>query len=315
MYPFEPRGVAVANESDRVAERWSTCHGGTDAFSPLVYWLAVPEVSQRFQFRATGGKSQHWVNYCVHNFLGDRIPVDRMCSLGCGTGTLERHLALLDAFRQCDAYDIAPGALAIARHDAEAAGVTGVSYDLADLNALDLPPRAYDAVWFNSSLHHVRELEIACDRVASALKPQGFVFINEYVGANKFDFSVRQKQAIRAAFALVPDRYRRSFVAEGATVQREPLIPDPKVVEAADPSEAIRSSEILKVVDERFEVVARHDAGGTLLQFLLQGIAGNFRSDDPGSLAVLEMLFRIEDTLIDTGDLGSDFVLVVARPR
>jgi len=27
------------------------------------------------------------------------------------------------------------------------------------------------------------------------------------------------------------------------------------------------------------------------------------------------MLFQIEDTLIDTGALPSDFVLVVARPR
>ena len=188
-------------------------------------------------------------------------------------------------------------------------------YDVADLNALNLPPRAYDAVWFNSSLHHVRELEAACDQVAAALKPNGFVFINEYVGADRFDFSNRQKEAIRAAFALVPDRYRRSFVADGATVQPAPFIPDPREVEAVDPSEAVRSSEILKVVEERFDIVARHDAGGTLLQFMLQGIAGNFRSDDPGSLAVLEMLFRIEDTLIDGGDLGSDFVLVVARSK
>jgi hypothetical protein len=30
---------------------------------------------------------------------------------------------------------------------------------------------------------------------------------------------------------------------------------------------------------------------------------------------VLDMLFRIEDALIAAGDLGSDFALVVARPR
>jgi hypothetical protein len=62
-------------------------------------------------------------------------------------------------------------------------------------------------------------------------------------------------------------------------------------------------------------VVARHNAGGTILQFLLQGISGNFRTDDPGSLIVLDMLFRIEDALIAAGDLGSDLALVVARPR
>jgi 2-polyprenyl-3-methyl-5-hydroxy-6-metoxy-1,4-benzoquinol methylase len=303
------------SESERVAERWSTQHGGTDNFSPLVYWLAVPEVWRRFQRRATGGRAENWINYCVNDFLGDRVPVERMCSIGCGTGGLERHLALLGAFRRCDAYDIAPGALEIARHDAEAAGVSGICYEVADINTMPLAERAYDAIWFNSSLHHVRDLESVCDRVAVAVKPGGVVFVNEYVGADRFDFSVRQKEAIRAAFALVPERYRRSFLDERRAVQPEPRIPNPRDVEASDPSESVRSSEILKVIHERFDVVACHNAGGTLLQFLLHGIAGNFRSDDAGSLAVLEMLFRIEDTLIDDGDLPSDFVLAVARPR
>jgi 2-polyprenyl-3-methyl-5-hydroxy-6-metoxy-1,4-benzoquinol methylase len=307
--------ATVSSASEQVAKRWSTQHEGTGAFSPLVYWLAVPEVSRWFQCRSTGGQSQHWINYCVSDFLGDRVPVERMCSLGCGTGALERHLALLNAFRFCDAYDIAPGALDMARRDAETAGLKGISYELADINTLPLAERAYDAIWFNSSLHHVRELEAVCDRVASALRPAGFVFINEYVGADRFDFPARQKEAIEAAFALIPERYRRSFVSEGHPVQPAPLFPDPREVEAADPSEAVRSSDILKVVGERFEVVARHDAGGTLLQFLLNGIAGNFRSDDSGSLAVLKMLFNIEGALIESGDLASDFVLLVARPR
>ena len=125
----------------------------------------------------------------MSDFLGDRVPVERMCSLGCGTGTLERHLALLNAFRFCDAYDIAPGALDIARRDAEAAGLKGVSYQLADINTLPLAERAYDAIWFNSSLHHVRELEAACDRAASALKT-GRLRLHQRirVGADRFDF-------------------------------------------------------------------------------------------------------------------------------
>jgi 2-polyprenyl-3-methyl-5-hydroxy-6-metoxy-1,4-benzoquinol methylase len=301
--------------SERLAERWSTHHGGTDTFSALVYWLAVPEITRRFQFLSTGGKSDHWVNYCV-SFLGDRVPVERMASLGCGTGALERHLASLNAFRHCDGFDIAPTPLDVARRDAAAAGVSGIDYQLADIETLQLAKRAYDGIWFNGSLHHVSDLEGVCDRVAAALKPDGFVFVSEYVGANHFAFSERQKDAIRAAFALVPERYRRSFLDGGpGPVRSAPLIPDPREVAAVDPSEAVRSSDILRVVGERFEVVAHHDVGGTLLQFLLQGIAGNFRSDDPGSIAILEMLFRIEDALIAAGDLGSDFVLVVARPR
>jgi hypothetical protein len=62
-------------------------------------------------------------------------------------------------------------------------------------------------------------------------------------------------------------------------------------------------------------VVECNPAGGTLLHFLLHGIAGNFRPEDPESMAVLDMLIRIERTLIDVGDLPSDFVLLAARRR
>jgi 2-polyprenyl-3-methyl-5-hydroxy-6-metoxy-1,4-benzoquinol methylase len=301
---------------ERVAEHWSSHHGGTDDFSALVYWLAIPEVHRRFQSLSTGGKSEHWINYCVSDYLGGRLPAERMASLGCGTGLVERHLASLQAFRRCDSFDIAPGALDVARRETEAAGVSGVNYELADIETLRLDERAYDAIWFNGSLHHISNLEEVCDRVGAALKPHGYAFISEYVGASRFDFSARQKEAIHAAFALVPERYRRSFRngAPGA-VQAAPFLPDPRKVAEVDPSEAVRSADILRVVGERLEVVARHDAGGTLLQFLLQGICGNFRSDDPGSLAVLEMLFRIEDGLIEAGDLGSDSTLLVARAR
>jgi SAM-dependent methyltransferase len=305
---------ATASPEDRVAEHWSTHHAGTEAFSAQVYWLALPEVQARFQARSTAGRSHHWIDYCLQ-FLAGRLPA-RMASLGCGTGDLEHHLSRLNAFTRCDSYDIAPGALEVARRLAEGSGLRGVHFELGDIETLALAERTYDAVWFNGSLHHIRDLEGVCDRVGRALKPDGFVFISEYVGANRFDFTPRQRQAIQSAFALVPERYRRSFMPDRrGAVQAAPLIPDPKEVAAQDPSEAVRAADIVKVVSERFEIVARHDSGGTLLQFLLSGIAGNFRADDPASQTVLEMLFRIEDALIESGDLGSDFVLMVGRPR
>ena len=307
--------INVSAADRRVAEHWSVNHSATDAFSPQVYWLAVPEVWRRFQQRATQGKAPDWISYCVQHFLGEQTPVERICSLGCGAGELERHLAQLNAFQRCDAFDLAPGALEIARREADNASLQGIHYEVADLNALNLPESTYDAIWFNSSLHHVRELEATCDTVAAALKPGGFLFVNEYVGANRFDFSARQLEAIGAAFALLPERYRTSYLGGTAPVLTRPLIPNPRDVEATDPSESVRSSEIPRVIAERFNVLVHNKAGGTLLQYLLHGIAGNFRSDDPDSLIVLDMLFRIEDALIDTGDLPSDFDLIVARRR
>jgi len=82
---------------------------------------------------------------------------------------------------------------------------------------------------------------------------------------------------------------------------------------ALDPSEAVRSADILPSLHRYFEIVEYKPLGGTVLQFLLADIAGNFQ-DELGQ-QLLEMLFVIEDVLMDTGDLGSDFAYIVAAPR
>ncbi len=82
-----------------------------------------------------------------------------------------------------------------------------------------------------------------------------------------------------------------------------------------DPTEAVRSAEILPILQERFEIVERRPYGGTLLRPLLDDLAGNFETDDPVAVELLEMLFEIEDALLDAGELDSDFVYLVARPR
>ena len=69
------------------------------------------------------------------------------------------------------------------------------------------------------------------------------------------------------------------------------------------------------MVRRHFDVIACNPAGGTVLQFLLHGIAGNFRASDPDSIKVLDLLLQLEDTLIDVGDLESDFLVLVARRR
>jgi SAM-dependent methyltransferase len=312
----DPRPTAPPSSPDRVGDFWSKRLAAAEDFSPDVYWLAVPEVGRHYNARASGGERYgSWIEYCLAEFLDGRLPVPRMLSVGCGTGELERGLARLGAFRECDAWDVAEGAVATARQLAHAAGYSHIDYQVRDANRAELPAGAYDAVWFNSSLHHVENLERVCREVAASLQPDGCLFLNEYVGPSAFDFTARQKAVIRAAFELIPRRLRRR-AAGGKTVYLDDVaLPSPAEVAAFDPSEAVRSADILAVVRERFEVLACNPAGGTILQFLLNGIAGNFRADDPESMRVLAMLLAIEDTLIDVGDLESDFVVLVARPR
>jgi SAM-dependent methyltransferase len=315
-FPTAPAGPSAA-DATTIAARWSQQLPGADAFSRAVYWLAIPEVDARYQRRACAGDTtRRWFAHVVDRHLGPTAARARMLSLGCGAGGLERKLHALGAFARFDAFDVAPSAIDAARRDAAAAGMTNIDYQVRDLQRDGVPRGAYDAAWFNGSLHHIERLEFVLDEVRDSLAPDGWLFVNEYVGANAFGYGPRQRECIAAAFRLLPPRLRRSCIAgdEGRLMDAAPL-PDPDEVRRVDPSEAVRSEDILPAIEARFDIVERNDCGGTLLQFLLAGIAGNFRSDDAEAMRYLEMLFAIEDALIDGGELASDFVVLAARPK
>lgn len=311
--PTAETPATPAHTVEETGEYWSRKLQG-DSFTPELYWRRVPEVERRrIRLETGGGDYSDWTEYCVREFLAGRTPVDRMLSVGCGTGTLERQLARLGAFKDCDAWDVSVWAVDAARQLAREEGLDNIHYDVRDITAVDLEPDSYDAIWFENVLHHIEPLEEVCEKLARALKPDGYLFLNEYIGPSRFAFPPRQRELIRAAFALIPARYR--LHREAGTTLTSAALPTPAEVEADDPTESVRSADIPAVVESWFDVVAFHESGGSLLQFLLNGIAGNFRDDDPESQRVIDMLLRLEDDLLEIGEMRSDFAVIVARPR
>lgn len=108
-------------------------------------------------------------------------------------------------------------------------------------------------------------------------------------------------------------RLWRAAHSGGGTEKTTANLPTERSVIAVDPSEAVRSAEIVPVLRRYFDIIEYKPLGGTILQFLLAGIAGNFRHDEAGQ-QLLAMLFHIEDTLMAAGALDSDFAYIVAAP-
>jgi 2-polyprenyl-3-methyl-5-hydroxy-6-metoxy-1,4-benzoquinol methylase len=148
--------------------------------------------------------------------------------------------------------------------------------------------------------------------------------VNKFVQTiQRFEHLIRRGRAKIQEGALWPTVRRklrevlfsRLKSPDGARYKLEVACPTVNDVVTLDPSEAIRSEEILPLMQNEFEIIEVKGYGGSLLQFLLAGIAGNFASDDPVSKSLLQMLFQIEDSLIATGDLQHDFAVIVARAR
>lgn len=81
---------------------------------------------------------------------------------------------------------------------------------------------------------------------------------------------------------------------------------------AIDPSEAVRSSEILPLLPAHLEVVAQRPYGGSLQQVLLAEVAQNF--EPPDANPWLQALMDVEEELDRLGRLEHRFCCVIARP-
>ena len=82
-----------------------------------------------------------------------------------------------------------------------------------------------------------------------------------------------------------------------------------------DPSECVRSADIITVLERSFEILERRDFGGTILQKMLENIAGNFLQDDEDHNTIVRLLIAFESILIEQHIVPSDFTTIIARPR
>ncbi|MCW1843995.1 class I SAM-dependent methyltransferase [Prosthecomicrobium hirschii] len=287
--------------------------GGREAW-PWRHWNAQPTVARAINRRISGSprRSLHEVLGEVLPDLGLSLPAARAVSLGCGRGGQDRSLFRHGIVKTLVGYDLSPDSIEAAAGWARAAGIEGFHYRLGDLNSLDLDEGAYDLVVATMSLHHAAELERLYDVAARALRPGGLMVIDEYAGPSRFRWTEAQMRAVNGLLTILSPAMRTT--PDGIL---KPLIEhQPEAFfEAVDPSEAIRSGEVLACLEARFDVLWRRPYGGTILHPMLHDIACNFREGDLFAETFLGAAIALEDTMMATGELQSDFVALVARPK
>jgi SAM-dependent methyltransferase len=277
-----------------------------------LYWQSHALTQKHINRAIAGGADENWVNFTKRRFFPQRARL--ALSLGCGYGVLERHALSVDIAERFDAFDISPEAVEVAGEEAERAGYGGrVTYEARDLNDIELEQDRYDAVFAAQTLHHIEALEHLLDQVRASLTGRGLLVVNEYVGPVRFQFPDERLPLMNQLLLALPETHRRSL--RTGHVKNEVVRPDEPEVKRVDPSESVRSDEIMGLIEERFEIVYRADFGGTLLQFVLADIAGNFDPADPKDVALIDLACLYEQTLIDEGVLPSDFIYAVAKAR
>ncbi len=290
----------------KAAEWWSD----PESEAPETQWVRVPGVEENMNRRATGDPAIDWINHSAGLLTSFAKPIKAL-SVGCGFGVIERTLRRHDFCQLIHGVDIAENAIESARKTAQAEGLDGLSYEVADLNAAKFPPETYDVVYAHASLHHIFQLEHVLDEIRKTLKPGGFFVVYEYIGPSQMQFPRRDLELADSFLKLIPDRYRKFQRGQG--IKNEALRTSLDSMNSSDPSEGIRASEIVPLIASRFEIRHFRYVGGTLLLLVFNEIAGNFIESDLEILPLVDALITFDNFLIDNAVLPSYHVYLVCQ--
>jgi SAM-dependent methyltransferase len=282
-------------------------HLQAEARGTMLAWLDHPSIAAHYETRGAidGINWKYWVRQALGH------PAARSLDLGCGSAS--RSLAVWQAGSSAwlEGTDLSEERVAEGERERQRLGAPG-RFWAADSNRLQLEPGRYELIFSAHSFHHFLALEHILAQVEQALAPGGLFILEEFVGPTQFQWTDAQMAITNAILPLLPESLR---ILPWGVVKHLEGRPTVEEVVAVSPFESIRSAEIVPLFEKTFDLVLRRNLGGTFQHLLYNGIAHNFWPLTDAAGIALRSIFRIEDELIDSGLLPSDFQLLVGRRR
>jgi SAM-dependent methyltransferase len=294
------------SKTDQIKAKW-TYQPGVE-----VNWWIIPEVVERWNCMVSGNPKVDHYKYITDKYLDNRnAPI--ALSLGCGNGAKEIKWAELGKLSHIDAYDLSESGIRTAQATAERCGYSQkIKFRVGDVFGVRAEPCHYDVVIGEHSVHHFSPLEEILLRINAFLKKDGYLFIDEFVGPTRFQWTDKQLAAVNGLLAILPAKYK--LTPEGVMKQKV-WRPSRLRMILRDHSESVESSRIRPLLAKIFDVVELKEYGGTILHLLFGDIAQNFLSSDAETKRWLKICFETEDALLESGELQSDFIVAVCRKR
>ena len=310
MGPFsEVDSSEVPAKSSHVSQYWDQQFEKNRTDTSL--WTNNEIVKRHIYRLISGGSEEHWLEWLLHHYFEHVAVFERSLSVCCGDGFYELALAHSGKVRFIRGFDISEGAIAQAQAAFEKAAIPRNTYalEVADADDLELGG-VFDLILSTGALHHVTNLEGLLSRLSSALDVNGYFVLLEYVGPNRFQWTGPQISVINGILRRL-DPY---YLKDNTRIDLSP----PKMREfmAIDPSEAVRSEDILGLVPAYFTIEYLRNFNGTVmhpLYPLLNSRLTNANSPDFDNL--VRKILLMEDLLIRLNVLRSDFVFAICRSK
>jgi SAM-dependent methyltransferase len=288
-------------------------------------WKGIPEVHDYVARLMTGkGLSEggDWLTYSREKYLLPLVSSLHqrgikganeglsLVSFGCGLGHIEKALFEADwpiGSITCREYDSA--LLEQAARNLEPFRVKK-RFEFFDFNEPPTGSEQFDVVFFCHALHHCNDLERFLTYANGILGPDSLLMGVDYFGPPRLQVEYEVLRLIRDIYNILPDRLKVNLQTDGR-IEKEFVGMRMSEVQATDPTEAPRSSDLRSLLFALFEIVQILPMGGTILRQLLAHRAGNFRSED--DFALLRLIMLLEGELIKNKVIRSDDLYFVLK--
>lgn len=237
------------------------------------------------------------------------LTFEKGLTLGCGAGRLERHLLASRLCRSFHGIDISENAIAEARATAERESLS-LTYEVGDLNFVQLPQATFDLVVAQTSLHHVLFLEYVAEQVWQTLKPEGYLWIHDFIGETQGQYDPERLAIINRLLALLPEKLRINHINKQTTTQIK--IPEPG--ELGSPFEKIRSEEIVGIFERWFTIEWKGEFNAFLHLIAPPGTRIGY-AEDEDTIALFETLVLLDELCIEKGILRPTGGQYLMKPR
>jgi SAM-dependent methyltransferase len=283
---------------ERAAEKWDTVvssgHGSR-------LWQEVGTIRRHLNKRLCG-KPLDGFNAGLNHRLAralDGKPAKRAVSVGAGAGAKESVLMRHGLAEHFDLFDISPKMRERAAERVEELGFAD-RVAISGEDAFEVASGPYDLVHWNSALHHMLDTRAALEWSHRVLAPGGILYMREYVGPDRFEWTERQVELANRFRRALPERFRR-VPEEPERLRARKVRPiDPEVTRASDPTESADSANIMPALLDCFPEARVWELGGVIYHIGLTHLIENF--DEERDADWLQMALVADDYCIDLGE-------------
>ena len=243
------------------------------------YWNDLEIVGKYKNKLGTDNENTHWISDILTRFK-EHLPFENVLIVGCGNGWLERQLFEMKIGLHFDAFDISQKYIDEAK---KLSKNMPIDYFIEDINEMShIENKKYDAVFNFAILHHATKIDNATRRLSEVLKPDGFIFNEEYVGPARNQYSDEHLKIMLEVMSDLPVKFRSKH-----------LLRPPLANFRIEPTEAIHSDLVRPTFQKYFDILYERDLNGGIAYMLLWNNIEQFKnSDDPEAKKWLEYLLE-----------------------